>query len=173
MVAEFFSTAFFVFLCCGAAGVNPGNTVAISLSFGFVILALLHVTGPISGGHINPAVSLALATFKYVSWTKCAAYVLAQFLGAIVGALVLFVVMPEDQYGCLGANMLNSELMHEGGERFTYNAGRAFLLEAMTTLVFMLVVFSTVSDTGNVAHGLGPFPIAMRCALPTCAPRAP
>merc|ERR1712216_460794 len=114
--AEFLATLLFVFFNCGNA-VASGRlgtrnaTLQISLCFGLTITVLAHAVGHVSGGHINPAVSIALCATKKVSMVKCGCYVISQCLGAIIGAAILKGVLPSALGdGNLGATLVSSDL---------------------------------------------------------------
>lgn len=97
--AEFLGTALLTLIGAGsvtAAFTLEGGTKApfsfadlgiISLAFAFIIVAMVYAIGKISGAHINPAVSIALAATGRVGWLTAIEYIIVQFLGAIVGAL--------------------------------------------------------------------------------------
>jgi glycerol uptake facilitator-like aquaporin len=95
-VAEFLAMLFFVLLCCGCAMVtlnlpNP-NLFMIAMSFGFGILTLAQIVGPLSGGHINCAVSFGLFIAGRTSFVRCAAFTLSQMAGSVFGALFLWAI---------------------------------------------------------------------------------
>merc|ERR1712055_321248 len=96
LVAEFLGTMFLVLVGCGSAlnwKTEPDIT-QISLAFGLVVMAMVTVMGPVSGGHLNPAVSVGLLVGGHVSLLKCIFYIIIQSLGAIVGAAILYGVTP-------------------------------------------------------------------------------
>ncbi len=92
-IAEFVGTAVLVLVGPGAIMVAARSGAfghaGVSAAFGAVVFGIVAVLGPISGAHINPAVSLGLALHGQTRWRDAAAYVLAQSLGAIVAALTL------------------------------------------------------------------------------------
>jgi len=92
-LAETLGTLVLVFVACGTAVVSGVNLVATALAFGLVIVAMAYTIGPVSGCHINPAVSLGMAINKRITWFEFAYYAVAQVLGAIVGAALLFGVL--------------------------------------------------------------------------------
>ena len=89
---EAIGTAVLVLFGCGTA-VITANTVAIALAFGLSIVAMAYVIGDISGCHVNPAVSLAMLINKKITVKEFAFYVLAQVVGAFVGAGLLYLIL--------------------------------------------------------------------------------
>jgi aquaporin Z len=97
-IAEFVGTFALVFFGCGAAaigGLAPAGPTAINLlgiasAFGFAIVAMAYGIGPISGCHVNPAVSFGAFVAGRMSASQMISYWIAQVLGAIVGAVVLW-----------------------------------------------------------------------------------
>ena len=96
--AEFVATALFVFFGVGSVAVAAagGGIIAIALSFGLTIALLAAGAGPISGGHINPAVTFALMITNQVSPVRGVMYIIAQLLGGCLGALLLRVFIVEE-----------------------------------------------------------------------------
>src|SRR5919107_6159593 len=80
------------------------GTVGIALVFGLIVMAMVYATGHLSGAHINPAVTVAFTLSRHFPARDAAAYVGAQLVGAILGALLLLAVWP-DQPGDLGATV--------------------------------------------------------------------
>jgi glycerol uptake facilitator protein len=106
-IAEFFGTMVLILFGCGSvimavifAHTNPqipgevvkGGYTNIVLGWGLAVMLGIYVSGTISGAHINPAVTLALALTKRFSWSKVGYYIVAQFAGAFTGAALLFAV---------------------------------------------------------------------------------
>jgi aquaporin Z len=99
-VAELLGTAFLVYFAVGVATLSFGfnlvgssfiaGVVATALAFGLVLLSLAYVLGPISGCHVNPAVTLGVLLSGRIPLAEAVAYWIAQFIGGIVGALVLW-----------------------------------------------------------------------------------
>jgi len=101
--AEMLAQILFVVLgCCSAMAI--GNTtsdawmIKISLAFGLAIMALIQMVGHVSGGHINPAVTIAMAVAMNISILRCLLYVLAQIAGAIIGGLVAKGLTPSEYH---------------------------------------------------------------------------
>lgn len=136
-LAEFLGTMFLVILGCGVAVSTNVNVVATSLAFGLAIVGLAYGISSISGCHVNPAVSLGMALTKKMSWKDFAGYLVAQFLGALVGAALLAVMFKGTS--ALGANSANG------------NVGIAFLVETLLTYLFVGVVLFATSKKENGA----------------------
>ncbi len=137
LVAEFLGTALLVFLAVGAAvvGIDSLGPLGVALAFGLTLLALAYAIGPISGCHINPAVTLGVLLSKGMTATEAGAYWIAQFAGGIAGAAVLQLLTSDfgdvtDQTGALGANDWGA----------TISGGGAFVLEVLLTFVLVAVV---------------------------------
>src|SRR5918999_2545329 len=102
LVAEFFGTAFLVFIGVGAVpatlivnGDSPftmADLGVISLAFGTVVVATVYALGHVSGNHINPAVTLGLAITGKFPWAEVPAYLIAQVAGALAGAGAILAV---------------------------------------------------------------------------------
>ena len=147
LVAEFVGTFLLVFLAVGAAvfgigakvgvdGAGPGNgVVGVALAFGLVLLAMAYAFGPVSGAHVNPAVTLAMLIGRRMPTNEAVGYWIAQFAGAILGgaALKLFVSSfgVTDFTGGLGTNSYDNGHINLAG---------AFVLEVLLTGAFVLVI---------------------------------
>ena len=106
-IAEFIGTFTLVFVACGVASITGGSLVATSLAFGLTLIAMAYSVGRVSGCHINPAVSFGCFLTKRMTAKEFGVYVLAQVLGGIVGAIVLFGILKVghvENYVLLGRN---------------------------------------------------------------------
>src|SRR5882757_3340696 len=94
VTCEFLGTLLLVFFAVGAAVLSGEyiGTLGIALTFGFVLLALCYAIGPISGSHVNPAVTLGMLVAGRIGLRRAVEYWVAQFLGAIAGAALLLLV---------------------------------------------------------------------------------
>jgi aquaporin Z len=163
--AEFLGTAMLVFFGAGVAALVLGfrifgaslaaGVIAIALAFGLIYAGLVYVIGPISGGHVNPAVTLGAYLANRISVLEMVAYWVAQLIGSIMGTLVLWWVLSTSPFYSksrigLGANGYGANsLLHIGG-------GGAFLIEIVLTGVFVLVVLSLTREGATVAvSGMG------------------
>ncbi|KAM6135181.1 LOW QUALITY PROTEIN: aquaporin-4 [Pterocles gutturalis] len=133
----------------GAEKPLPVDMVLISLCFGLSIATMVQCFGHISGGHINPAVTVAMVCTRKISLAKSVFYILAQCLGAIVGAGILYLVTPPSVVGGLGVTAVHGDL----------SAGHGLLVVIITfQLVFTIFAScdSKRSDvTGSVALAIG------------------
>ncbi|OWY90873.1 Aquaporin, partial [Phytophthora megakarya] len=97
-LAEFVGTFILVLIGDGAVaqyvlgGGDAGHYLSVNLAWGIALLFGIHFSGGVSGGHLNPAVSLTLAVFGRFEWHKLPGYIVAQTLGAFAAAWVVFVV---------------------------------------------------------------------------------
>src|SRR3954466_14591846 len=137
VAAEFVGTALLVFLAVGTAvaGIHTMGRLGVAFAFGLVVLALAYAIGPISGCHVNPAVTLGVLLAKGMTATEAAYYWVAQFAGAIVGAALLQLMTSgfgdvTDETGNLGSNNWGA----------TISMGGAFVLEVVLTFVFVGVI---------------------------------
>jgi MIP family channel proteins len=131
-----------VFAGCGAIvadaeyeGVLGG--VGVALVFGLIIMVMVYATGHLSGAHINPAVTLAFMLTRHFPPREAAAYVAAQLGGALVGALALLAVWP-NQPADLGVTVPSVA------------AGSAFGYELVMTAFLMFVIMAVATDTRAV-----------------------
>lgn len=163
LMAEFVATSTFVWAGCGAAVAanqltlngaifDAGALTAISIAFGLTISVLAYSIGHISGGHINPAVTLSFMILRLQSISSGLLYMLAQFAGAFLGALILWgcTASLDDGSGYgpafgLGVNIVSPLV----------SSGSAFLIELMGTFLLVFTVLHVAvhnkSTAGNVA----------------------
>jgi len=157
LIAEFIGTFSLVLFGCGAAVVSGISTtgpagiglLGISFAFGLAVVAMAYAIGPISGCHINPAISISMLAAGKMNAKDAAGYVVAQIAGAVAGAGVLYLVISNQAgYEKLGDWALGSNGWGEGylGD---YNLTAAFIAETVLTCLFLLVIFGTTSKEGN------------------------
>lgn len=157
LIAEFIGTFCLVLFGCGAAvvsgvadtGPSGIGLLGISFAFGLAVVAMAYAVGPISGCHINPAISIAMLVAGKLSVKDTVSYVIAQTVGAIAAAGVLFLIVSnKSDYTSLGDWALGSNGWGEG-YLGNYNTTAAFVTEAVLTCLFLLVIFATTSKQGN------------------------
>lgn len=173
---ESLGTFILVFFGCGsvAAAVLTGAQIGIfqvAIVWGIGIATAIYLTGSISGAHLNPAVTIGLATFGKFPWSRVPQYVLAQFVGAFVASLALYAVFHGTLVSFEAANQITrgapgSEASamifgeyfpNPGGKPFTDDIrarvghGTAFFIEALGTGILMLVILG-VTDEQNTSR---------------------
>jgi aquaporin Z len=165
LTAEVIGTLVLVFFGCGsvtyATVTNAPITITtIGLTFGIAIVVMVYAFGRVSGGHFNPAVSVGAAISGRIAWRQVGPYVLAQLVGAVLGALLLFLLMQGwegfDAEGNMGQNAFG-----DVGSGYAWWA--AFLLEMVMTFVFVTVILA-VTDTRNEHPSLAPLAIGLTLA---------
>lgn len=156
--AEFIGTFSLVLFGCGSAviagisGTGPSGIglLGIAIAFGFAVVAMAYAIGGISGCHVNPAVTIGVLTAGKMEVKDAIGYIIAQFLGAILGAGVLYIILSGRPDFVMGEWALGSNGWGEG-YLGGYNALSAFIIEAVMTFLFIFVILGTTSKFGNGA----------------------
>jgi len=142
-VAEFLGTLILVAIGCGAAVASSADLVATAFAFGLAVLALVYAIGPISGCHVNPAISIAMLVAGKMKGKDCLMYVIAQFLGAIVGAALLYAVLNGIPGYSLSAGLGQNGYGEHSALHFSLAS--CFLAEVLLTAIFLFVIFGSTS----------------------------
>lgn len=151
-VAEVLGTAILVLFGCGSAvlmGAEIGMT-GISLAFGLAIVAAAYGLGPISGAHLNPAVSLGALLAGRIGTGTFISYVLAQLVGAVLGALVLYLIAS----GKAGYDVAVNGLGQNGfgpGYLGEYSLTAALVFEFVMTFLFVTVILGATQSGAPAA----------------------
>lgn len=151
-IAEVIGTAILVLFGCGAAvlmGAEIGMT-GISLAFGLAIVAAAYGIGPISGAHLNPAVSLGAYLAGRMPASALAAYVVAQLVGAVIGAGVLYLIASGKAGYDIGVNGLGQN-GYGAGYLGEYSLTSALVFEAVMTFLFVTVILGATQDGAPTA----------------------
>ncbi|MEF3304101.1 aquaporin [Paenibacillus sp. GYB003] len=147
VAAEFIGTFVLVLFGCGSAATAGGQLgyLGIAFAFGLAIVAMAYAIGPVSGCHINPAVSLAMLLSRKLSGADFVGYVVAQIAGAIAGAGVLYAII--DSAG------LAVTSLGENGFGKGYGIGismpMAIIVEIVLTFVFIYAILGVTSSESN------------------------
>lgn len=165
--AEFIGTFWLVFVGCGSAvlaagfsGLGIGFT-GVALAFGLTLLTMAYAIGRISGCHINPAVSFGLWAGGRFPGRDVAPYVMAQVLGAMLAATVLYVIASGAPGFSVHAGFAaNGYGAHSPGG---YSLGAAALCEVAMTTLFVFVIMGATDEW--VPAGLAPIPIGLALTL--------
>ena len=157
-LAEMLGTKFLVLIGLGAivlpvALMGESNNVFGSFgmiffpfAFGLALAAIIYTIGPISGGHVNPAVSLGFALRKKLSWKDFAFYVVAQVIGAIIGAAILFGLF---KLMTGGGTFRFGDTYSDIGPRMINGLFAALIINILLTYIFVLAWMGIVRKTEN------------------------
>lgn len=175
LLAEFFGTSWLVFGGCGSAvlaakfiaveGATPINLgiglVGVSLAFGLTVLTMAYAIGHISGCHLNPAVSIGLCVGGRFSKAELLPYIVAQVLGAIAGAAVLWVIASgQTGFSTAGGFASNGFGEHSPGH---FSALAAFVAEVVLTFFFLLIILGATDR--RAPQGFAPIAIGLGLTL--------
>jgi aquaporin Z len=144
-LAELVGTFILVLFGCGTAVVagDKVGIVGIAFAFGFALIGAAYGIGPISGCHINPAVSLGVWTAGRMSGKDMVGYWIGQFAGGLLGALVLMLIAGG---AGSGYDLATNGLGQNGwgaGYQGSYSLGSAMLFEFVATLIFVIVILGS------------------------------
>ncbi|QWT14393.1 aquaporin Z [Sphingobium xenophagum] len=164
--AEFVGTFWLVFGGCGSAVLAAGfpelgiGFTGVSLAFGLTVLTMAYAVGGISGGHFNPAVSLGLALANRFSWKELIPYWIAQVVGAVAAAVVLYAIASGKTGWSAGGFASNGfGDLSPGG----YSMQAALLIEIVLTAGFLIVILGATSK--SAPSGFAPIAIGLALTL--------
>ena len=150
-LAEFVATLLFIFLGAGSVIVSgglpngelgPARLTVIALAHGLTITLLAYAMANISGGHINPVVSLAAVLTKKMRAARGLMFITAQLVGAVVGALLLLAAIPDAADTNLGAHALGTDV----------SVSMGLTMEIVITFTLVLVIFATAVDPRGIGN---------------------
>jgi len=145
--SEFLGTVFFLYMIVTVlTKLQTVDVVQISLCIGISLAVVIHIFGPVSGGHINPAVTCAAFLTGHVTLVRAIFYTVAQLLGSVAGSAIAYGATPNsagEMYGVVAKNKIIS-------------AGQGLISEIVLTMLLLLAVFSSVcNDHGRKNFGFG------------------
>jgi aquaporin Z len=165
--AEFFGTFWLVLGGCGSAVLAAAfpevgiGLVGVSFAFGLTVLTMAYAVGGISGGHFNPAVSVGLAIAGRFSWNQLPGYVVAQVLGGVAGALVLYLIASgKADFSTAGGFASNGYGEFSPGK---YSMFACLVAEVVMTAFFLLIILG--ATTNRVPAGFAPIAIGLALTL--------
>ncbi|XP_043258350.1 aquaporin AQPAn.G-like isoform X2 [Colletes gigas] len=155
MFAEALGTFLLVLIGCASCITwndnHPPTVVHIAFTFGLAVASLAHVLGPVSGCHVNPAVSIGLLVSGNCSFLKAVCYIVCQCCGAIAGSAVLKVLIPEAPSHGLGATALATSVTDSQG----------IFMEAIVTFLLLLVIHAVTDPKRTDTRGWAPLAIGL------------
>jgi aquaporin Z len=167
LAAEFLGTFWLVLGGCGSAvlaaafpGVGIG-LLGVSFAFGLTVLTMAYAIGHVSGCHLNPAVSIGLAAGGRFPAKELVPYILAQVVGAAVGAGVLYLIASgKAGFDLAGGLASNGYGEHSPGK---YSLVAGFVTEAVMTFMFLVIILG--STDARAPKGMAPIAIGLGLTL--------
>ena len=167
MTAEFIGTLWLVFGGCGSAVLAAGfpkvgiGLLGVAFAFGLTVLTMAYAIGHISGCHLNPAVSIGLCVGKRFPASEVLPYIVAQVMGGIAGAGILYVIASG-----AGGFILSSGFAANGyGEHSPgfYSMGSALVAEVVLTFMFLMIILGSTDK--RAPQGFAPIAIGLGLTL--------
>lgn len=160
LTAEFIGTFGLIFIGVGAIAANfytagDSGLVGIALAHGLTIAVMVGATASISGGHINPAVTIGLLSAKKIKPDLAIGYIIAQCLGAIAAAILIKICVPVDVLKNIG---MGTPALGVG-----ISAGKGLMIEIILTFFLVFVIYGTAVNKGGTA--LAPLLIGLTVTL--------
>lgn len=164
--AEFFGTFWLTFGGCGSAvlaAAYPGLGIGfagVALAFGLTVLTMAYAVGHISGGHFNPAVTVGLWVAGRFKMSDVVPYIVAQVIGAVIGAAVLWLIASGKAGFAPGGFASNGYGALSPGQ---YSLAACFACEIVMTFFFLYIILGTTSK--GAAQGFAGIPIGLGLTL--------
>lgn len=167
LIAEFIGTFWLVLGGCGSAVLAAGfpelgiGFVGVSLAFGLTVLTMAYAIGHISGCHLNPAVSFGLWTAKRFPTNELIPYIVAQVLGGIIGALILYLIASgKTSFDVTAGFASNGYGEHSPNG---YNVLSVLVAEIVMTFMFLIVILGSTDK--RAPSGFAPIAIGLALTL--------
>ena len=165
-LAEMFGTLVLVLMGCGVAVsinctsncadvANAGTVIGTALAFGLSVVAMAYTIGGISGCHINPAITLGVFLSGRMSGKDAGMYILFQFIGAVLGSAILWLLTTNAGLTGTGANNPQEGVSVVG----------ALIAEIVFTTVFVLVVLGATAKTNGATNNFAGLAIGLALVL--------
>ncbi|GFR68777.1 aquaporin [Elysia marginata] len=152
LAAEMLGTMAITLLGCGSfASFDERSFIHVALTFGLTVATVVWVFNHISGGHVNPAVTLAALFTRRVSIIRGVLYIVFQIIGGIIGAGILHGLTSSSRLPNLGSNALS----------FTTSSAQGFGVEFMITLIYVLAYFACHDDKRTDLRGSAPLTLGL------------
>jgi aquaporin Z len=160
-IAELIGTFVLVLIGCGTAvlaGLTIAGVVGIAFAFGLTLLALVYAIGGISGCHINPAVSISMLAVGKISAKDAVFYIIAQCVGAIIGAAAVYAIAIGNPLYSLASGGLWQNGYDAASPR-GFSMISALITEILLTFIFLLVIHGSTSR--KAPRGFAGIPIGL------------
>ena len=165
--AECIGTSWLVLAGCGSAVLAAGyphlgiGFAGVSLAFGLTVITMAYAIGHISGCHLNPAVTIGLATGKRFAWSEVPAYIIAQVIGAVLGAGVLYLIAHGGPGFDVHAGFAsNGYGLHSPG---LYSLKACLAAETAMTFFFLMIILGATD--ARAPKGFAPIAIGLGLTL--------
>ncbi len=145
-LAELIGTFVLVFMGCGSA-VIAGSQVGflgIALAFGLSVLVMVYAIGPISGCHINPAITIAMLVNGKITSKDAGVYIVAQCIGAVIAAVLLLTIISGNPAYALATDGLGQN-GYDAASPGGFSMVSGFFAEVILTFIFLIVIFGATS----------------------------
>jgi aquaporin Z len=167
LTAEFIGTFWLVFGGCGSAVLAAAfpqlgiGFLGVALAFGLTLLTMAYAIGHISGCHINPAVTVGLATGRRFPWNEVIPYAIAQVIGAVVASTVLYIIASgKTGFSLSGGFAANGYGAHSPGG---YSLLAALMAEVVLTFMFLMIILGATDK--RAPAGFAPIAIGLGLTL--------
>ncbi len=167
LLAETVGTFWLVFGGCGSAVLAAAfpdvgiGLLGVSLAFGLTVLTMAYAIGHVSGCHLNPAVTVGLASGRRFPWSEVIPYIVAQVLGAVIAAAVLYVIASgKEGFSLAGGFASNGYAEHSPGG---YTMVAALVAEAVLTFMFLMIILGATDS--RAPAGFAPIAIGLALTL--------
>lgn len=171
LIAEISGTFLLVFGLVGTAALSAGNEgfgvgyFGVAFALGLTVMIGAFAFGPISGGHFNPAVTLGLAAAGRFAWRDVLGYVIAQLIGAILGALAIWGLLALGPAGALDTVVAGGFVSNGYGDLSPagFGLGAGIIAEIIATGIFVYVILGVTHSRAN--NGFAPIAIGFTLTL--------
>jgi aquaporin Z len=163
LAAEAIGTFLLVFLGCGAAVTNAAGIgiLGVALAFGLTVLTMAYVIGPVSGCHLNPAVTIGLLVGGRFPAASVVPYIAAQFVGGILGAALLFIIASGAPGFEASAGFASTGYGEHSPGGYSLMAG--LVTEIAVTAIFLFIIMGATH--GRMPAGFAPIAIGLGLTL--------